>query len=137
MTQEQQKQVEVIAVYDGYVKKRFNSNIELFVGWENRIATPNGSPNLFDVDTAEYHKSDDWIMPVARKVWLQLFRLVNKIEIEGCNLAFTDEIGEAVLLRRQKKAEHHLQQIKDSAVVSTESTCTACYNAIVFLNTIK
>jgi len=104
---------------------------------ENRTYTPNGSPNLFDVDTDKYHTADDWLMPVARKVWLQLFRLVHKIETEGCNLAWTDEEKEAILLRRQQRAEYHLQQIKDSAVVSIESTFTACYNAIVFLNTLK
>lgn len=66
MTQEQQKQVEVIAVYDG---KEIRPNF-----YKDGILKDGYLP---------YYNSDNWIMSVARKVMRELEHFI-----------FTDNIGE-------------------------------------------
>ena len=120
MTKAQQDKTVVIAKYDGWELKKvypFRDNLDKY--WFSFIY-----PNLKQGEEykMQYHTSDDWIMPVARKVW-QEFEQMLMDEKRACNY-------NADLLDR-------IQDFERSAFQSTEDLFESVYQAIILLQSIK
>lgn len=116
MTQEQQKQTEVIAVYDGWRFRNNNKTAELYKGGEFIKGFHDWQD--YPREVFKYHESDDWIMPVARKVWKEL----NDLLIADI---FNNDLLDMV------------QEFEFSAFQSTAELCTEVYHGIIYLQSLK
>ena len=105
MTQEQQDKTVVIAKYDN--KLFFGKPYADFLDGKHKPP-----------DVSKYSTSDDWIMPVARKVWREL----NDLLIADI---FNNELLDMV------------QEFEFSAFQSTAELCTEVYQAIIYLQSLK
>lgn len=84
----------------------------------------------------QYHTSDDWIMPVARKVWRELIDTEMQLAIDKNNVHYGGESWK-VSYNNFAKIHNEISNMQLAFTQPTSELCTACYNAIVFLNTLK
>lgn len=116
MTQEQATQVEVIAAYDGwkYESEEWDMMYKVSEGFYYHEDERFEDLDIGSLEDMQYHSSDNWIMPVARKVWREL---ENMLMEDMTNNELLDKI----------------QDFEHAAFQSTAELCTEVYQAIIYL----
>lgn len=127
MTQEQQKQTEVIAEYDGWVKQEDKISSKSYA-YKSHVTT--------EWHYLLYHKNDDWIMPVARKVWRELTNA--EMQLVSDKIDAIDNIKEFQRINNDiVKLRLIIPDMQLAFTKSTSDLFESVYHAIIFLNTIN
>lgn len=114
MTDQLKQQTELIAKYDGFKAPPKGCTNP---AWINRAMKKHFEPK----DLVNYHTSDTWLMPVARKVWQEL----------------SDILLSQLKPSRDKDILSMLEDLEHSAFQSTAELFNDTYHGIILLQELK